>query len=524
MAGSAATLRLATVKYAALYIRVSTADQGERYSPAIQQAKLHEKARYDGYQVRPEHIFIDKHTGKEAARPAFDKLRALVKTGAVQAVLALGVDRLARKVADAAIVAAEFKRHGAYLDFVEMKNDDSAEGRLTFNMLASVAEYMGEKIVEKGRDGHKRMREEGRIPGRVPMWGHDRDPNEKGKRIINKAEQAIGLKMFQMADAGKSTYAIAAWLNDCGIKGKGQNGEDPAEWSHMTVKQVLSNEAAIGKHMDGGVLIEVPAWCPEDLFYRVQAKLEKTAKRYVGRKATTSLLVSFLECKCGGRMITKRQGTGGKYRSYVCNNRTNKPPIRDLCHCAFRRYPAIPVERTAWKHIWRMVSTAALLISQARAFQRALPKPKSASSLEAMERELAKTKRAYDNIIAKCDAGHGSFIDEKENLDNLKRRIVQLKAEISAVQPVLELPDEAKLQAWLNEIYDPRDEPTTFEERRDILDGLENLRIVNHDGLLVITGVVPVGLPAGVSNCNSSQGSDYNYILSIPFILKERVA
>src|SRR5262245_30006399 len=141
MAGSAAILRLA-VKYAALYIRVSTADQGERYSVPSQKAKLLDKARLDGYEVRPEHIFIDKHTGKETARPEFEKLRALVKTGAVQAVFALGVDRLARKVVDAAIVAGEFKRYGATLDFVEMKNDDSPEGRFTFNMLASVAEYM----------------------------------------------------------------------------------------------------------------------------------------------------------------------------------------------------------------------------------------------------------------------------------------------------------------------------------------------------------------------------------------------
>ena len=116
---------------------------------------------------------------------------------------ALGVDRLARKVVDAAIVAGEFKRHGCILDFVEMKNDDSAEGRFTFTMLAGVAEYMGEKIVEKGIAGQMRMiQEEKRIPGHGVLFGHDRHPTEKGRRIKNEVEAGYVLKMCQMIDRG----------------------------------------------------------------------------------------------------------------------------------------------------------------------------------------------------------------------------------------------------------------------------------------------------------------------------------
>jgi len=526
MAGRALTPQpaaAAATKHAALYIRVSTSDQGDRYSPGSQREKCLEKARQDGYQVRPEHIFIDEHTGKEASRPAFMKLRALVQTGAVQAVFALGIDRLARKLLDAAIVAAEFKRHGAVLDFVEMKNDDSPEGRLTFTMLAGVAEYIGEKIVEKGRDGHRRMREEERIPGRVPMYGHDRHPTEKGRRVINQVEQPILLQMFQMADAMTSTYGVAAWLNACGIRGKGHNSEDPAAWSHTTVHQVLTNRAAIGEHYDGGVLIPVPALVPVDLFHRVQAKLEQTAARYVGPKPKESLLVNYLHCTCTHRMITKRTGTGGKYRSYGCSWTTNKPPKKDLCTEAIRRYPALPVELLAWRLIWAMLTDHAILMSQARAYFNSLPQPKSATSLAALERELATAQRAYGNIIQRCDQGHGSFAEEKGKLDGLKRQITQLQADITAIQPVLEMPEEHKLAAWLNEIYDPKDEPQTFEERRDILEGLEDLYIVNDDGMLTITGKVPVGLPpAEVSNCDSSLGCNDNYTLSIPFLLEER--
>ena len=54
---------------AAIYSRVSTIHQGEGYSPGIQQAKLLEKARAEGYTVPPEWMFLDKHTGKDTERP-----------------------------------------------------------------------------------------------------------------------------------------------------------------------------------------------------------------------------------------------------------------------------------------------------------------------------------------------------------------------------------------------------------------------------------------------------------------------
>jgi type 1 glutamine amidotransferase len=63
----------------ALYLRVSTADQGERCSLASQLRHLREKATRKGKQVREDYIFTDKHTGKLAARPEFDRMRALVR-------------------------------------------------------------------------------------------------------------------------------------------------------------------------------------------------------------------------------------------------------------------------------------------------------------------------------------------------------------------------------------------------------------------------------------------------------------
>ena len=56
------------IGYAALYIRVSTTDQGERYSLPTQLRQLLLKAARDGCRVKREHIFIYayRQTGGEA--------------------------------------------------------------------------------------------------------------------------------------------------------------------------------------------------------------------------------------------------------------------------------------------------------------------------------------------------------------------------------------------------------------------------------------------------------------------------
>ena len=59
-------------KTCALYIRVSTQDQGERYS-LPSQLKCFGAAR-EGFTVREDSIFVDTHTGKVASRPAFDQM------------------------------------------------------------------------------------------------------------------------------------------------------------------------------------------------------------------------------------------------------------------------------------------------------------------------------------------------------------------------------------------------------------------------------------------------------------------
>jgi site-specific DNA recombinase len=392
------------------------------------------------------------------------------------------------------------QRRHCVLDFIEMKNDDSPEGRLQFNIMASMAEYMGEKIVERGKDGRQRMLEDGRIPGGVPVYGHDLHPTEKGRRVINEFEAQVAREMYEHSRRGKSCYAIAAMYNERGIRSKGRNGEPPASWSRTTVLQLLTNRAYIGEHRTGDTVLPVPRIVSDELFFAVQAQLEKNGRRWVGRPSHDKyLFTNFLHCdKCQHRMTGKNRG-----RNYVCGHRTNKPPIRQLCHAP--RVRAALIDAIGWAAIWEMLKDPAQLLTQARAYFESLPKPDRSGQGVEMQQELAKLKRQRDNRLKMYRSGEEEY-DEKARAEMLeiKRRIAFLEAELSAIDPVIELPEEHVVEAYSREITEG-EEPLTHERRRPILESLDELRIGYVDGEMTITGKVPVGANRTVSNTYKGQ-------------------
>ena len=57
-------------------------------------------------------------------------------------------------------------------------------------------------------------------------------------------------------------------------------------------------------------------------------------------------------------------------------------------------------------------------------------------------------------------------------------------------------------------IYDPRNEPQTYQERRLVLECIRDLRMSYYDGDLEITGQVPVPAPSSQKNCHRGLRSD----------------
>jgi len=154
------------------YARVSTEEQ----SLEAQAAEL--KA------MGCERVFVEKASGKDRDRPALGELVAGLRSGDV--LLVVKIDRLARSLKDLIFLLDEIAARGAVLKLGSSSFDFStAEGRLTANLLGSVAEFERQLASERTKLGLKNARAMGRVGGRPKGFSAEAEKLAK-KAYLNR--------------------------------------------------------------------------------------------------------------------------------------------------------------------------------------------------------------------------------------------------------------------------------------------------------------------------------------------------
>ncbi|KAA9327257.1 resolvase [Hymenobacter busanensis] len=135
------------------YARVSTRDQNlELQLDALTQA---------GCEV----IYQETASGATAARPELDKMLGQLRKGDTVHIYKL--DRLGRSLKHLLELVGELQRRGVGLvSLTDAINTTSAQGRLVFNLFASLAEFERELIRERTHAGLAATRSRGRVGGR----------------------------------------------------------------------------------------------------------------------------------------------------------------------------------------------------------------------------------------------------------------------------------------------------------------------------------------------------------------------
>src|SRR5512132_1740453 len=112
-------------------------------------------------------LFIDKASGKLASRPQLDAAMRHLRAGDVLVITRL--DRLGRSVKHLAALAVELQERKIGLRVLQQGIDTTtAVGRLFFHILAAIAEFERELIIERTVDGLDATRARGRKGGRKP--------------------------------------------------------------------------------------------------------------------------------------------------------------------------------------------------------------------------------------------------------------------------------------------------------------------------------------------------------------------
>jgi DNA invertase Pin-like site-specific DNA recombinase len=154
---------------AALYARVSTTDQ----TPAPQLDALRAFAAARGWAAVD---FVDHGvSGARERRPALDALLAAVRARKVDVVACVKLDRLARSTHHLVSLAKELEALGVDLVVLDQAIDTTTPaGRLLFHVLAAIAQFERELIVDRVKAGIRRAKAQGRRLGRPRL--HHVDP------------------------------------------------------------------------------------------------------------------------------------------------------------------------------------------------------------------------------------------------------------------------------------------------------------------------------------------------------------
>lgn len=110
-------------------------------------------------------IYTDTISGKRAARPGLDAMRA--KLHQDDEVVVVKLDRLGRSMQHVINLVAEFRENGVEFTSINDNIDTSTiNGRLLLGLLTSMAEYERELIRERTMAGLETARAQGRVGGR----------------------------------------------------------------------------------------------------------------------------------------------------------------------------------------------------------------------------------------------------------------------------------------------------------------------------------------------------------------------
>lgn len=315
---------------AVAYIRESTEEQGQGFSPDAQRQAISKFATENGLELVRE--YCDFHSGwrKSEARPEFQHLMADATEREFDVVLVFHTSRFARSQVEARKYKQLLReRLGIRVVSVtqpmgEDPTDPSAF--LAESIHEMFDEYYSVSLSFWTRSGLREKARQGHLIGTLP-WGYVRD-QDTGLAVPDPEKARLIYEMFERYATGQeSDRTIAAWLN-----AKGARTNRNRQFSKDTVREMLCNAAYAGyvsERRDKSRTVKGlhDAIVSDELFDRVQqVRSWRTRVIKPGPPSDEFLLRKLICCeRCGSRM----HGTTGsqpRVRRYICSTRRNGHP------------------------------------------------------------------------------------------------------------------------------------------------------------------------------------------------------
>ena len=365
--GRLCTKRKVQIMKAAIYCRLSKEDEykiGESESIQNQKSMLIQYAIEKGFDIYQ--IYSDEdYSGIDRNRPAFNSMIQAASEHKFEVVLAKTQSRFTR---DMELV--EKYLHGKFIEWgirfiavVDHVDTNDTANKKSRQINGLINEWYLEDLSTNVRSVLDHKRKEGLFIGSFARYGYCKDPNAKGKLIIDPEAAEVVRRIFSMALSGIGAHKIARILNDEKVPSptayKQQHGihyhiaaKNPNAdlWSSSTVYQMLHNQLYVGdmvqgRHKKVSYKSEKTIWLPQSqwivventheaiidrgTFEAVQMMLKERTRS--GGKGTIHPLAKKVVCGCCGSYMeqTGRQPKAdGTQRRYVrCRMHQRAPEV-----------------------------------------------------------------------------------------------------------------------------------------------------------------------------------------------------
>ena len=421
--------------------------------------------------------YIDRAlSAKTDNRPDFQQMIKDSAKGLFDVIVVWKLDRFARNRYDSAHYKAALKKNGVRVLSAKENIADGPEGIILESMLEGMAEYYSAELSVKVIRGHTENALKCKYNGGTPTFGYliDKDKQYQADPVA----APVVLKIFKMYDTGSTMKEIKDHLNDLGVttvRGK------PADLNF--VSGILHNRKYIGEYKYRDIIVPdgIPALVPQDLFERVQEKMEKNKKAPARHKAEDDyLLTTKLFCGTCRSFMVGESGTsaagGRKYHYYRCVN-TKKRKTCDAKHKSIRKEPLETAVVMAVKEMIMDDDFVEYFVDLAMELQ-----GKESSELPALRKQLSDTEKGIENMLNAIQMG---IIN-----DSTKRRLDELEAakqklELSIIREEIRKPVFSRDQIRFFIAQFRSLDISTLEGRRRLIDGFVNSIVVYDDHILV---------------------------------------
>lgn len=357
--------------------------------------------------------YIDRAlSAKTDNRPEFQRMIKDSSKRLFEVVLVWKLDRFSRNRYDSALNKATLRKNGVKVISAKENISDGPEGIILESMLEGYAEYYSAELSEKIHRGQKENALKGRNNGGGIPLGYLL--GDEQKLVVDPLTAPIVLEIFKRYAEGETVRSIIESLN-----GRGLQTKHNIPFSMGSFTALLKNRKYIGEYKYQDVVIKdgVPAIVPEDLFNRVQERMEKNKRKPASAKAEEEyLLTTKLFCGDCERMMIGESGrshTGTVYYYYKCGGAKRRSGCK----------------RKAIKKDWIERATVILTVNrvlQDEEIDRISDKlvalqEREDTALPALQQQLEETEKAIDNLLTAIQQGILTKFTKKR-MDDWSRR------------------------------------------------------------------------------------------------------